>query len=128
MRKLVIGMALASTAIASPSLARDGAWYVELNGGPMIVEDIEFDVGAIDNAVTVDTKKGYDFGGIVGYDFGFIRLEAEGSYRSADIDTISASTAVLPVTAARDISGSWTGGGDANVLSFMLNAMADFGP
>ena len=41
MRKLVIGMALASTAIASPSLARDGAWYVELNGGPMIVEILD---------------------------------------------------------------------------------------
>ncbi|OGS53294.1 MAG: flagellar motor protein MotB [Erythrobacter sp. RIFCSPHIGHO2_12_FULL_63_10] len=128
MRKLVIGMALASTAIASPSLARDGAWYVELNGGPMIVEDIEFDVGAIDNAVTVDTKKGYDFGGIVGYDFGFIRLEAEGSYRSADIDTLSSATALLPTSAVRDVSGTYTAGGDANVLSFMLNAMADFGP
>ena len=46
MRKLVIGLAMASTAIASPALARDGAWYVELDGGPMIVEDIEFDVGA----------------------------------------------------------------------------------
>ena len=128
MRKLVIGMALASTAIASPSLARDGAWYVELNGGPMIVEDIEFDVGAIDNAVTVDTKKGYDFGGIVGYDFGFIRLEAEGSYRSADIDTLSSATALLPTNAARDVSGTYAAGGDANVLSFMVNALADFGP
>ena len=128
MRKLVIGMALASTAIASPSLARDGAWYVELNGGPMIVEDIEFDVGAIDNAVTVDTKKGYDFGGIVGYDFGFIRLEAEGSYRSADIDTLTSATALLPTNAALDVSGTYPAGGDANVLSFMLNAMADFGP
>lgn len=128
MRKLVIGMALASTAIASPSLARDGAWYVELNGGPMIVEDIEFDVGALDNAVSLDTKTGYDFGGIVGYDFGFIRLEAEGSYRSADIDTLSSTTALLPTNAARDVSGTYAAGGDANVLSFMVNALADFGP
>ncbi len=85
MRKLVIGMALASTAIASPVLARDGAWYVELDGGPMIVEDIDFDLPNAPNAVVVDHHTGYDFGGIVGYDFGFLRLEAEASYRSADI-------------------------------------------
>ena len=47
MRKLVIGMALASTAIASPALARDDAWYVEVDGGVMIVEDLEFDVNGI---------------------------------------------------------------------------------
>src|SRR5687768_1762133 len=93
MRKLVIGMAMASTAIASPSLARDGAWYVELDGGPMIVEDIDFDLPATPHAVTVDTDKGFDFGGIVGYDFGFLRLEAEASYREADFDNLSVGTA-----------------------------------
>ena len=41
MRKLVIGMAMASTVIASPAFARDNAWYVELNAGPMIVEDMD---------------------------------------------------------------------------------------
>jgi outer membrane protein OmpA-like peptidoglycan-associated protein/opacity protein-like surface antigen len=128
MRKLVIGMALASTAIASPSLARDGAWYVELNGGPMIVEDIEFDVNGAENVVSLDSKTGYDFGGIVGYDFGFIRLEAEAGYRAADIDTLNADTLLLPTNAARDVSGAYTAGGDTSVLSFMLNGLADFGP
>ncbi|MCA1662646.1 MAG: flagellar motor protein MotB, partial [Novosphingobium sp.] len=70
MRKLVIGLAMASTALASPAFARDDSWYVELDGGPMILEDIDFDVGANSNAVTLDNEAGYDFGGIVGYDFG----------------------------------------------------------
>ena len=86
MRKLVIGMALASTALASPALARDGQWYVELGGGPMLVEDIGLEVNESGSEdITLDTDKyGYDFGGIVGYDFGAFRLEAEAGYRAAD--------------------------------------------
>ena len=36
MRKLAIGLALASTALASPALARDDQWYVGVDGGAMI--------------------------------------------------------------------------------------------
>jgi len=129
MRKLVIGMALASTAIASPTLARDGAWYVELDGGPMIVEDIEFDVAGANNAVVTDNHKGFDFGGIVGYDFGAIRLEAEASYREAELEALTSNAALIPSTATGTApSGTYAAGGDASALSFMLNALADFGP
>jgi outer membrane protein OmpA-like peptidoglycan-associated protein/opacity protein-like surface antigen len=130
MRKLVIGLAMASTAIASPALARDGAWYVELDGGPMIVEDIDFDVAGVSDAVSTDTHYGYDFGGIVGYDFGFIRLEAEAGYRAADLDTLTANGAgLLPNTATTSApSGTYAAGGDMSVLSFMLNGLVDFGP
>ena len=37
MRKLAISLALASTALASPALARDDQWYVGVDGGAMIV-------------------------------------------------------------------------------------------
>ena len=43
MRKLVLGMALASSALATPALARAGSWYVEVDGGAMIVEDQKLD-------------------------------------------------------------------------------------
>ena len=48
MRNIVIGMAMASTMLASPALARDDSFYVQVEGGPMIVQDIEFvaEVGA----------------------------------------------------------------------------------
>ena len=39
MRKLAIGLALASTALATPALARDGAWYIGGEFGGMLVED-----------------------------------------------------------------------------------------
>src|SRR3546814_3337285 len=38
MRKLAIVMAFASTALATTAQARDGAWYVGVEGGGMIVE------------------------------------------------------------------------------------------
>src|SRR6476469_7047712 len=122
MRKLVIGMAMASTAIASPALARDGAWYVELDGGPMIVEDIEFDLPSAPNAVHVDHHKGYDFGGVVGYDFGFIRIEAEGSYRSADIKDLQIGGAGVARLGTQKITNTTLpADGDSSVLSFMVN-------
>ena len=129
MRKLVIGMALASTALASPTLARDGQWYVEIAGGPMLVEDIGLEVNnsGADN-IDADTDTGYDFGGIVGYDFGSFRLEAEASYRAADIETLRVDSVGVPLTStALGRSLQAPARGEANVLSFMLNGLFDFG-
>ena len=46
MRKLAIGLALASTALASPALARDGQWYVGVEGGALLVEGRGIDTRA----------------------------------------------------------------------------------
>ena len=51
MRKLAIVMALASTALATPALARDKAWYVGVEGGAMIVEDIDWASFQVDPAL-----------------------------------------------------------------------------
>ena len=67
---------MASTALASPALARDGAWYVGVEAGPMIVEDTTFDIGATGDVASVDYDYGFDAGGFVGYDFGPVRIEA----------------------------------------------------
>ncbi|WP_435418959.1 OmpA family protein [Parerythrobacter aurantius] len=130
MRKLVIGMALASTAIASPALARDDAWYVEVDGGVMIVEDLEFDVNGAANDLTLEAEEGYDFGGLVGYDFGPFRLEAEASYREADIDSVTAGVAGFPARQTLFVApaGAYPASGEANALSFMVNGLFDFGP
>lgn len=109
----MIGVAMASTVLATPALARDGQWYVELDGGPMLLKDVE--LVEADGTVSVDTAKGYDFGGIVGYDFGAFRLESETSYREADSTGLS-----VP-------GGSVAAAGDVNSLSFMVNGLFDFG-
>ncbi|MCJ2178688.1 outer membrane protein, partial [Novosphingobium album (ex Hu et al. 2023)] len=108
MRKLVIGLALASTAIATPAFARDNAWYLELDFGGMIVEDADVDVDGVSNVDTAEFKAGFDGGAVVGYDFGGFRLETEASYRQAEV--------------------KYTGGTDASNLSFMVNGLLDFGP
>ena len=70
MRKLAIVVALASTALATPAFARNDAWYIGVEGGAMIVEDIKLDIGALNDAGTVDHDYGYDVDGIIGYDLG----------------------------------------------------------
>ena len=120
---------MASTALASPALARDGQWYVEVGGGPMIVEDMDFDVNNGTDTFSVDVDKGIDFGGLVGYDFGAFRLEAESSYRQADISSLTAGPTGVAFTAANTPSGAGTfaADGEVNALSFMLNGLLDFG-
>ena len=134
MRKLAIVVALSSTVLATPALARDGAWYVGGDFGAMIVEDIEYDVGATEDAIVIDHEYGYDGAGFVGYDLGAFRLEAEVAYKNADIDEIetivnlpgsvagsAAIGAAIPQT-FRD-----AGGGNTTALSFMINGLLDFG-
>ena len=133
MRKIAVVMALASTALATPALARDNAWYIGAELGPMIVEDIDFDIGTINDAASVDHEYGWDAGGTIGYDFGGFRLEVEGSYRRADVDGITSST-TLPAFNATGPATLRTGGnfdyagGRTSALSFMLNGLLDFGP
>ena len=116
MRKLALAAALATSALATPALARDNSWYVGVDAGVMIVEDqdITFTPGngtVASNTVAADYHKGYDFDANIGYDFGGFRLEAEAAYKRAKVDL--------------DDSGF---GGAASALSFMLNGLLDFGP
>ncbi len=132
MRKLAIALALTTTAIASPALARDDAWYIGIEGGGMIVEDSEFDVGAIKNATTIDYNVGFDGDGIIGYDFGGFRLEAEVGYKEATLETFTSTTTTPFPTAAGPVTSIPPGryeasGGETNVLSFMVNGLLDFG-
>ncbi len=133
MRKLAIAMALASTAIASPALARDNAWYVGVDGGVMLVEDMDLDItsgtATVDNAATVDYDKGFDFGGVIGYDFGAFRLEAEASFRQAGADAITAGAPGIGVRGPAGLPAAYTGdaNGKVNALSMMVNALLDFG-
>ena len=132
MRKLAIAVALASTALATPALARDKAWYVGVEGGAMIVEDIHFDIGTTKDAMRIDHDYGYDVGGVVGYDFGMFRVETEVAYKSANVDGVQSTLRIPAFNAAGGLVQSNAGnysyaGGRTTALSFMLNGMLDFG-
>ena len=130
MRKLAAAVALASTALATPALARDDSWYVGVGGGVMIVEDLGLDISTFKDAATLDHKTGYDFEGVVGYDFGGFRAEVEVGYREADIKAGRIGTPGIPGSAngaGNLVTGSYAMNGDSNALSFMVNGMLDFG-
>jgi outer membrane protein OmpA-like peptidoglycan-associated protein/opacity protein-like surface antigen len=134
MRKLAIAVALSTTVLAGPALARDGAWYVGGDFGAMIVEDTDlaFTPGNVGNPnpsatglVTIDWEEGYDGSLFVGYDLGGFRIEVEGSYKKADVDEIQSNFG-LPGTVRP--GGLFTGGnGEMTTMSLMLNGMLDFG-
>jgi outer membrane protein OmpA-like peptidoglycan-associated protein len=122
MRKLLLGLALASTALATPTLAKNDSWYVEVDAGAMIVEKTDVAIAGAANAATLKTDRGYDVGGIVGYDFGGFRLETEVGYRRARADRLTSNT--NNATADR---ASNTLGGRTSALSYMVNGLLDFG-
>lgn len=132
MRKLAVTLALATTALSTPALARDDAWYVGVEGGAMLVEDIKFDVGTAKQAATVHHKAGWDADAVVGYDFGPFRAEAEVGYRQASVNRLN-STVTMPArnsagTAYNAFPGSYGyAGGRSSALSFMVNGLLDFG-
>jgi OOP family OmpA-OmpF porin len=122
MRRLAIVMALASTALAAPAVARDNTWYAGVEGGLMHVEDTKFDVSGdavrdIDDFLNVDYKTGLDIDILGGYDFGLVRAEFEAGYKRASLDEVS----FLNTGVASD------SGGHVRVYSAMANALVDIG-
>jgi len=132
MRKLAVILALATTALSTPAFARDDAWYVGVEGGAMLVEDIDFDIGTTPKAATVNYDAGWDVDATIGYDFGAFRAEAEVGYRRANISSYS-STLTTPFLGSANqplnaIPGTYNyAGGTTSALSFMVNGMLDFG-
>src|SRR3954453_21031117 len=125
MRKLAIVVALASTAIATPAIARDHSFYAGLEGGGMIVEDLNLTyrdaTRTIQPGYVVNFGTGYDVDAIAGYDFGVLRLEGELSYKHAGVDGVNADPRISPV------GNGNLDGGRVNVFSAMVNALLDFG-
>ena len=87
MRKLAIAVALATTVLASPAVARDGAWYAGIEGGFMVVTDARFDyddsVDEVSDLLIGEHKSGIDIDAIAGMDFGMFRVEGEIAYKRA---------------------------------------------
>ena len=93
MRKFAMMAILATSALASPAMAKDKAWYVGIEGGGIIVETTHINIGAVDNADTARHKSGlFDVDGIVGYDLGMLRLEAEVGYKHTEVKSHATTT------------------------------------
>ena len=134
MRKLAIAVALSTTVLAGPALARDGAWYVGGDFGAMIVEDTDIgftpgNTAGSTGTASIDWDEGYDGSLFVGYDLGGFRIEAEASYKSgAEAEEIQRNF-TLPGTGVGlgGASSITRGNGELTIISGMINGMLDFG-
>jgi OmpA-OmpF porin, OOP family len=122
---LAIALALSSTLLATPALARDGAFYVGGDIGGAIADDMDIDIGTVDEAVTVNHDLGFDGSIFAGYDFGAFRIEAEAAYKEASLDSY-ATRIRLPLEPA-NFPTQGDAFGSSSALSFMVNGMLDFG-
>jgi OmpA-OmpF porin, OOP family len=133
MRKLTIVVALIATLVAMPAQARDDAVYVELEhaiAGTMKVNHLNIDVGTTPDAAQAFHNRGWDVGGIVGYDFGRFRLEGEVSWRKAKVYALSSVVRIPSNTALSPTSPTGTFATEFSEMSagsLMLNGLVDIG-
>src|SRR4051812_24432495 len=127
MRKLAIAVALASTGLATPAVARDHSPYVGVEGGVLLVEDqdVDYDDGVLNlpNAITISHDTGYDVDLIAGYDFGMLRLEGELGYKRASVNQLR----IDPRLSGGGPGDNFDGDGSGRALSAMVNLLLDFG-
>jgi len=148
MRKFAVALALTTTALAGPALARDKAWYTGLEGGPNLMQNQLFDITrpavgtaapvVVEDGIRVRHEIGYDVGGNIGYDFGGFRAEFEVAYKNNNLDTMFVEQAIpaIPISTAFGKGptvvpaigvNTDAADGNARVLSFMANGLFDFG-
>jgi len=141
MRKFLLA-AVATAAIASPAMARDGSPYVGVDFGILAPRNTNMDVDAnfpvttnpvVPSGVThynegfdVDYKNGFDGDIVGGYDLGMFRIEGEVAYKHASIKDVDFDEPFLfGINGAYGINPALTNdtinmGGHVNVLSGMI--------
>ena len=160
--------AVAAVAISAPATARDGSFYVGIEGGTLSGRDNDIDdfvdyttvqspatplapAGPadveFDDVFRLNYKKGYDFDAVAGYDFGWIRLEAELGHKHAGIKSVapdenadgflaSLNTALNRPSSAPDpgapglpalTTNDFDFGGNVSTMSGMVNGLVDIG-
>src|SRR5690348_8917512 len=126
MRKIALGMAVAASAIAAPAMARDGQAYIEADIGAVIENEFDVAIEGFEDAASIDHTDGWDLGGIIGYDFGMLRTEAEVSYKEGDPDTIVSTARGIPVFGPPPTTGTFDPvAGELQLTSVMANALLD---
>ncbi len=99
MRKTALALGVAASAIAAPAMARDGEGYIGVDAGAVVYEDSQILISG-GRSATVEYDTSWELGAVVGYDWGPIRTELEGSYKEADTDTITSVSVNGPATPA----------------------------
>lgn len=125
MRKLAGAIATAIAVMATPSLARDKAWYIEADAGVALSPEHAVRLTGADGRLS--SKAGYDLGVASGYDLGKVRIETEASVRRSNFSELLGNPGFGGIVAGARFADA-TLRGHRDVLSLMLNGLLDFGP
>jgi opacity protein-like surface antigen len=122
-------MLIGATALASPSLARDGTGYLGIEGGVLVPRHTDIDIYD-DNGdligrdfLEINHKSGWDADLVAGYDFGTVRAEVEVGHKRAGIEKLTVRDPFDTV----DTTDTFDGDGRLKVNSLMANVLLDFG-
>jgi OmpA-OmpF porin, OOP family len=127
MKRYLVGLALACSMLATTANARDGSAYFTLEGGITSFGDIGIDVNQTSNAMDLTTNAGWEYGAIIGYDFGSFRLEAEATRKTSEMQQLRGNSSfdTDEVTAGVQALASVRGNIEADAI--MVNALLDIG-
>ena len=126
MKRTLVALALSTSVLAAPAMARDGAPYIGIEGGVLLPDDTKFDFDSVEDGVAVTADTGFDVGGVLGYDFGGFRLEGDFSYKQADLGEVVLDGAIDPTDLG--LTGLNTPiDGRMETFAAMLNGIIDFG-
>ena len=89
MKKILLLAALTAPLFATPAVAKDGEIYIQLDGGLTKIRDVPSTWAGQTYDPLVTFKTGYDIDGVLGYDFGRVRLEAELAYKRGKVATVN---------------------------------------
>lgn len=127
MKKIYLVMASCLVlAVASPALAAEG-FYMGVEGGATFLNDADIAGTGPSTGLTFTTEydTGYVAGGFLGYQFSFMRFEAELAYRQNDWNDITDAT-VAGVGTITSFEAAGIGvSGETNVLNVMFNGYLD---
>lgn len=128
MRSVSMGVAAAAILFAAPAFAADGGFYAGLDLGAAISAESDqvYTPGGLAGStghVTTDHDLGFSVSGVLGYDFGWVRVELEAGYLTAGVDKVTSDFA----TGSGLAIGSQSAGGDIMARSVMANVMVDIG-
>lgn len=130
MKKHLLLLAGTAAIAAVPAQAREGQPYIGIEAGYVLGTDIDLDAEAPtieSRAARVDREGGYEIGGVAGYDFGALRLEADVSYRKNDVVGFEAITPGFINNTGLPVGAVDADIGAADVFAAMINGILEFG-
>jgi outer membrane protein OmpA-like peptidoglycan-associated protein len=130
MKKTALLLAGAAAIAATPANAREGQFYIGVDGGVSFEDQVDVDsqTDPAENLAFADTETGLDADIVFGYDFGAFRLEAEGGYKLAGYQGLTVlNSAILPNGLTVPPGTVVQNERDLDIFSGMVNALVEFG-